>query len=285
MPFARSFTTLIAVVAVLTAAQVAMPTARAAPAAPVTPEAHGLCVAATRQAEIDHHLPPHLLAAISLTETGRWSTAHKASFAWPWTVMAEGVGRYLPSRQAAIAEVRRLKARGITNIDVGCLQINLYYHGDAFESLEEAFDPDANAQYAAAFLADLNQSARSWTTAVRHYHSRDETRGAYYQNKVYDIWYGQRDHLIASVAGGRFVHGAVSSQRNRERAEADEARRKAADLHRVRAAARAANVAFLRKQAALVEAKHAAQFEARKAAALAAYREMRAKREAAKRGG
>lgn len=284
MPFARVLPILILLAAV--AAAPALPiAARAAPAAPATPEAHGVCVQATRQAELDHRLPPHLLAAISLTETGRWSGDHRASLAWPWTVMAEGVGRYLPTKAAAIAEVRRLQARGVTNIDVGCMQVNLYYHGDAFDGLEDAFDPYKNAEYAAAFLADLNREAGSWPKAVANYHSREAERGGSYQQKVYDLWYGQRDHLVASAEGGKFVHSAVlrKQQTDREAAEADRLRR--TELERIRAAARAANVAFLKRQAALTEAKHKAAFETRKAAALAAFREMKARREAAKRGG
>lgn len=259
--------------------------ARAAPAAPVTPEAHGLCVAATRQAELDNHLPPYLLAAISLAETGRWSSSHKASFSWPWTVMAEGVGRYLPTKAAAIAEVRSLQARGVTNIDVGCMQINLYYHGDAFRSLDEAFDPEINAEYAAAFLADLHRETKNWSKAVANYHSRDEDRGASYQGKVFDLWYGQRDHLVASAEGGTFVYSKVARQRAAERQAARETRQRQDDLQRLRAAARAANVAFLKKQAALTEARHMAAFEMRKAKALAAFRERKAKREARQQGG
>jgi hypothetical protein len=271
--------------AAMLAALLASPPTLAAPAAPITPQAHGICVAATRQAELDHHLPPHLLAAISLTETGRWSSAHNASFAWPWTVMAEGVGRYLPSKQAAIAEVRRLQADGVRNIDVGCLQVNLHYHGTAFASLEEAFDPHANAQYAAAFLAELNRTARSWTTAVAHYHSRDPERGPAYRDKVYDIWYDQRDHLIDSVAGKTFVHTAIASAKTRSNTDARANREAAIDTQRIRAAAREANLAFLKVQAALTEARHKAAFEQRKAKALAAYRERKAKRDAARRGG
>lgn len=283
MTFTRALPILIALAALMAPALSAP--ARAAPAAPVTAEAHGICVAATRQAEIDNLLPPYLLAAISLTETGRWSSDYRASLAWPWTVMAEGVGRYLPTKEAAIAEVKRLQARGITNIDVGCMQVNLYYHGDAFDSLEHAFDPVANAGYAAAFLADLNMSARNWSTAVAQYHSRDADRGAYYRGKVYDIWYGQREHLVASAEGTPVVHSAVARQRLAERDALLEERAKQAELQRVRAAARAANVAFLRRQAALTEARHMAAFEARKAKALAAFRERKAQREAAKKDG
>ena len=36
---------------------------------------------------------------------------------------------------AAIAAVTRLRARGIRNIDVGCMQVNLHYHGQHFETL------------------------------------------------------------------------------------------------------------------------------------------------------
>ena len=283
MPFAKALPTLFALAALVV--PVFAGTAQAAPAAPVTPEAHGLCVAATRQAEIDNQLPPHLLAAISLAETGRWSPNHKASFSWPWTVMAEGVGRYLPSKAAAIAEVRRLQARGITNIDVGCMQINLYYHGDAFRDLEHAFDPAANAEYAAAFLADLNETTRSWPKAVAYYHSRDEERGPYYQKKVYDLWYGQREHLVASATGLPLIHSAVAQQRAAEREAMAMERERQVELQRVRAAARAANVAFLQRQAALTEARMMSEFEARKAKALAAFRERKARREAAQQGG
>jgi len=45
------------------------------------------------------------------------------------------------------------------------------------------------------------------------------------------------------------------------------------------------NVAFLKKQAALTEARHMAAFEMRKAKALAAFRERKAKREARQQGG
>lgn len=287
MPMTRLLTRFLPV---LIAAQLAVAAlladpSEAAPAAPVTPEAHGLCVAATRQAEIDNHLPPHLLAAISLAETGRWSSRHKASFSWPWTVMAEGVGRYMPTREAAIAEVRRLQGRGVTNIDVGCMQINLYYHGDAFRSLDEAFDPAINAEYAAAFLADLNRETNNWAKAVANYHSRTEARGKSYQSKVFDLWYGQRDHLVASAGSGKFVHSKVARQRAAEQAAARDARERQVDLQRLRAAARAANLAFLKKQAALTEAKHMAAFELRKAKALAAFNARKAKREAAQRGG
>src|SRR3546814_8422385 len=101
--------------------------------------------------------------------------------------MAEGEGRFLPSKAAAIATVRELQARGIRNIDVGCMQVNLHYHPEAFGSLETAFDPQANAAYAADFLATLRAAARSWTRAIGQYHSRQAIRGNGYRAKVFKI--------------------------------------------------------------------------------------------------
>ena len=35
--------------------------------------------------------------------------------------------------------------RGVRQVDVGCMQINLQSHPHAFASLEDAFDPGSNA--------------------------------------------------------------------------------------------------------------------------------------------
>ena len=110
------------------------------------------CRTVTEKAEREQGIPRHLLTAISLAETGRWSTEMQEILAWPWTVMAKGKGLYFKSKIEAIAAVHRLQKAGITNIDVGCMQISLRYHPRAFASLNEAFDPTANVAYAAKFL-------------------------------------------------------------------------------------------------------------------------------------
>jgi hypothetical protein len=148
----------------------------------------GPCAAAISVAERARNIPVHLLQAISLTESGRWSADNDAFVAWPWTVMAEGKGRYLPSKEAAIAEVQALKAKGITNIDVGCMQVNLYYHGSNFDTLSEAFDPVHNVAYATAFLMDLRHKRNSWSRAVKEYHSTNRQRQQAYQDRVMTMW-------------------------------------------------------------------------------------------------
>lgn len=147
-----------------------------------------LCAAEAAAAARQSGLPHHLLDAIAKVESGRWNAAEGAVIAWPWTVTAEGRGRYLPSRAAALAEVRALRARGVRNIDVGCLQVNLRYHPEAFASLEDAFDPAQNAAYAAGYLARLRAETGAWTTAIGRYHSKTPRLSGPYRLKVFRAW-------------------------------------------------------------------------------------------------
>ncbi|MCS6779769.1 MAG: hypothetical protein NZ555_08715, partial [Geminicoccaceae bacterium] len=149
-----------------------------------------LCHAAASRIEREEGLPKGILEAIALAESGRWDPARRAASAWPWTVNAGGEAAYLASRAEAVAHVERLRAAGRTNIDVGCLQINLGWHPTAFPDLESAFDPLANATYAAAFLQTLREEAGSWEGAVERYHSRDPDRGRSYRERVWRIWAG-----------------------------------------------------------------------------------------------
>ncbi|WP_135079243.1 transglycosylase SLT domain-containing protein [Terasakiella sp. SH-1] len=147
-----------------------------------------LCKNATHQAERKFNIPQNLLRAISLTESGRWVKEEKANIAWPWTVSAGGPGEYFPTKNQAINHVRNLQAQGIRNIDVGCMQINLRYHPDAFKSLEEAFNPRTNTEYAGTFLSRLFKQTKSWTQAAGRYHSSEPTKNMYYREKVLSFW-------------------------------------------------------------------------------------------------
>ena len=155
-----------------------------------------LCAREIDRAEQSQRIPDRLLSAIAQVESGRWNAEAQAILAWPWTVMAEGRGRYLPTKEAAIAEVRALRARGVSNIDVGCMQVNLHHHPDAFATLAEAFDPTRNVAYAAQFLARLKMKKRSWVKAVAHYHSATPALHRVYRAKVYEAWRAERRRTL-----------------------------------------------------------------------------------------
>ena len=149
---------------------------------------HLLCEKQTRGFETALGIPSNLLTAISLAETGRWNQKNKVLFAWPWTIMAKGKSYYMPSKQSAISKVRSLQAQGLQKIDVGCMQVNLFYHPKAFETLNAAFDPERNVGYAANFLVALNQSTLSWAQAAANYHSTTISKNQIYLNKVLGLW-------------------------------------------------------------------------------------------------
>ncbi|MEH6630211.1 MAG: transglycosylase SLT domain-containing protein [Halopseudomonas aestusnigri] len=154
-----------------------------------------ICAGIITKTEMRKTIPLHLLRAISLVESGKWDKAKGARVAWPWTVMAEGKGRYLHSKEAAINEVRMLKAKGVRNIDVGCMQVNLHHHSKAFASLDEAFDPQKNVAYAAQFLVDLRKKSPSWTSAVGRYHSYNQEFSTPYRRKVLKAWRDEKHRL------------------------------------------------------------------------------------------
>ncbi|MEO1239915.1 MAG: lytic transglycosylase domain-containing protein, partial [Pseudomonadota bacterium] len=104
-------------------------------------ETANLCVDAAHVASRETGVPVTVLLAISLTETGRsYSGAYRP---WPWTVNMEGKGKWFDSREIAEAYVDENFIRGARNFDVGCFQINYRWHGTAFSSLNEMFEPVA----------------------------------------------------------------------------------------------------------------------------------------------
>lgn len=133
-------------------------------------DAWSYCRTAAGKIERARNLPPALLQAMTLVETGRRGP-DGAHTAWPWTINAGGRGYHFASKREAVWAVRRLMADGVQSIDVGCMQVNLRYHPRAFTSLEEAFDPMANMAYAASFLSALHARHGDWRAATARYHS------------------------------------------------------------------------------------------------------------------
>lgn len=142
------------------------------------------CQSAGMEAERRFDLPFGLLLAIGVVESGRLDPATGRTAAWPWTTNAGGAGRQFENLPEALAATRALQRRGVTSIDVGCFQINLRQHPTAFASLEEAFDPAANAAYAAGFLSMLHARTGSWASAIAAYHSATPEHGNGYRDSV-----------------------------------------------------------------------------------------------------
>lgn len=146
------------------------------------------CVDAIDRAERQAQIPPGLLHAIGRLESGKWHQDSQRTVPWPWTINAEGAGQYFDSKEQAVAAVEALMARGVKLIDVGCMQVNLHYHGDAFADLEDAFDPRRNAEYASELLNALYEETGSWDLAAGRYHSATPKFGVPYRERVMASW-------------------------------------------------------------------------------------------------
>ena len=188
----RLLSTTALVLSTAVAATAPAPNALAASPAQVAmlppPDDSQVCTQNIRVQEQQHRIPLGLLTAIGLTESGRTVSGRRA--VWPWTVNAAGEGHFFESKEDAVAFVAQQRAAGVDSIDVGCMQINLKHHPDAFDSLEDAFDPATNVAYAADFLTALRTDIKSWIGAARRYHSATPELGNAYGEAVLANWSG-----------------------------------------------------------------------------------------------
>ena len=142
--------------------------------------AEASCLDAASAAEIRNRIPAGLLKAIGHVESGGWS----------WSVNGNDA---LPGRHFADVDAARRYAQGLFHagrrmVDLGCFQVDLFYHPEAFGSWETAFDDDANADAAAHILSRLHARFGDWNQAVASYHSADPTRGQPYLQSVLAAW-------------------------------------------------------------------------------------------------
>lgn len=144
------------------------------------------CDRAAAQAAQATGVPLSVLMSIARVESGQ--TAQGQLHAWPWTVNSGGKGYFFDTLGAALDFAAAEIAAGNINFDVGCFQVNLRWHSKGFTSLENAFDPAANAAYAAQFLASLHAEMGDWPSAVAAYHSRTPEHAQRYLAKVKAVW-------------------------------------------------------------------------------------------------
>jgi len=195
----------------LRAALLAMPGAGVAAAAADVPQPAALsagwaeqqsaqCNEGIAAAEQRQATAPGLLAAIAKAESGRPVPPLRGLQPWPWAVNADGAALYFDSKPAAVTWTRMALERGVRQIDVGCMQVNLQAHRNAFANLDAAFDPATNADYAARFLIRLQADAGgNWYAATGYYHSRTPELAANYRERVSAIAEGRIPSISLGV--------------------------------------------------------------------------------------
>jgi hypothetical protein len=145
-----------------------------------------ICEEASEFAASRVGVPVDILRALTRTETGRNSGG---SFQpWPWTVNMEGEGAWFATMSEALDFATKNFDRGARSFDIGCFQINYKWHGDAFASIEDMFDPRHNALYAAQFMLELYSELGSWSEAAGAYHSRTPEFASGYSDRFSRIF-------------------------------------------------------------------------------------------------
>ncbi len=117
------------------------------------------------RAAAKYDVPLAVLYAVGMTETGRRGSLS------PYALNIEGPSVFPDSLAEAVRRFETARRDGARLIDIGCMQINHYFHGSQFPSLEAMFDPRENVEYAAQFLKALRAREGSWTLAAARYHA------------------------------------------------------------------------------------------------------------------
>jgi len=164
-------------------AHAAWPLFRPPPRAAIEMLPEQACRSAVAAAATQAGVPVPLALAIAQVESGRRGPDGSVA-PWPWSINVEGTDHVYPTKAAAIAGVQSFRAAGARSIDVGCMQVNLMYHPDAFATLDDGFDPGRNAAYAMRFLLELRGQTADWPQAAARYHSATPELGASYLRKV-----------------------------------------------------------------------------------------------------
>jgi|GEM_PF-6685252 len=156
-----------------------------------------LCTLYIPRQEKQFDIPNNLLAAIASTESGRYQHDLEINlpWPWPWTIKSDGRQTFFDSKEEAIEAVKGLQANEHKNIDVGCMQINLLQHPNAFASLDQAFDPAYNITYAAQLLRNNFNQQNSWEKATANYRPNTVS----YSLLVFEQW----KKIIDKVAEAR----------------------------------------------------------------------------------
>jgi len=112
-----------------------------------------------------HGVPLQVLYSVGLTESGVRGHLN------PFDIDVDGRPISANSLSDAISRVESEQAHGAKFIDVGCMQINVRFHGSHFASLAQMFDPARNVDYAAGYLRQLKDQVGTWTLAVARYNA------------------------------------------------------------------------------------------------------------------
>jgi soluble lytic murein transglycosylase-like protein len=135
-------------------------------------------------------IDPYILYAVALVESAN-SDDHATITPWPWAINKSGKSIISASKQDAQRILANTIAEGNRHIDIGMMQINLYWHGHKVAKPEQLLNPITNLEIGAKVLAEAIQSSpNNLELGIGRYHS--------WQNAQAAVQYGQRVIALAN---------------------------------------------------------------------------------------
>ncbi len=146
-----------------------------------------------------YSLPHNLLYAITIVESGRRSKNKSRIHPWPWTLNVEGKPYFFNNKASVLTFLKNHLNRGITNVDVGCGQVNWLQHKDYFQHPEYIVNPLHNIAYSAYLLRKHYVKTQSWSKAIGLYHSHTPKFSTIYLQKVRSTLCTTNNQLNCSI--------------------------------------------------------------------------------------
>jgi hypothetical protein len=133
-------------------------------------------------------VPVRVIHGIALVESGKiWSDGMKRP--WPWTLNSAQGSMFFADRASAASALRRILDSGVSNVDIGYMQINCGFHCWRVRFPEDLLDPQTNLRVASDILKEVRlASGGDIAATVGAYHAglkaTDLARVQGYQNSV-----------------------------------------------------------------------------------------------------
>lgn len=137
-----------------------------------------------------HELDPYVIYAVALVESAN-RNGYATITPWPWAINKSGKSIVSTSKQEAQHILNTAIAQGNRHIDVGMMQVNLYWHGHKVAKPEQLLNPVTNLEIGANVLAEAIQSSpNNLELGIGRYHSWKNAHAA--------VQYGQRVIALAN---------------------------------------------------------------------------------------
>lgn len=134
-------------------------------------------------------IEPVMLYAVALAESASHRGLNMTS-PWPYVIRNGSNATYAKSKTEAEQLLNQaLQESEKHQLDIGLMQINLYWHGHRVNSASELLDPITNLTVGSSILAEaIKSSPNDLELGIGRYHSWNEARARWYGQRVLSIY-------------------------------------------------------------------------------------------------